>query len=135
VIKKLISTEEERKEFIQLISEVSLDKPFVAEFKQFRKCRSLAQNRLMWMWLRCIADETGNDVESLHQHFCEKFVGWTFVKVFGQYHREAKGTSELNTKEFDTLLENIRMNMQEYEIYLSLPDEQGWDDFYAKYGG
>jgi len=134
LVRKLITTEAERADFIRLISEVSLDRPYVAEFKQFRKGRSLAQNKLFWLWLRCIADETGNDVESLHDHFCEQYLGWRFEKVLGVHHRKVHGTSGLDTKQFDEFLEKIRMNMQEYNIHLPLPDEQGFDQFLTKYG-
>lgn len=134
MVRKLITTEADRADFIRTISEIVLDKTYVAEFKQFRKTRSLAQNRLFYLWLRCISYETGNDVDDLHDLFCEKFLGWSFEKILCVHMRKIKGTSGLNTKEFDEFLEKIRMYMlNEYEIHLPLPDEQGFDQFLTKY--
>lgn len=134
MVSKLIVTEDDRREFLRLLSSANLDRPLVAEFKVFRKNRSIKQNSLMWLWFRCIEDETGNDIVTLHNYFCEKYLGWSLKTVFGDYHRKIPGTSGLDTKEFDTFLEKIRMDMQDNQnIHLPLPDEQGWDEFYAKY--
>ena len=132
----LIRTEKEREEFIRRIREVRLDgsKPFVAEFKVFRKKRSLAQNRLFWMWMRCIRTETGNDIETLHDYFCEKYLPWSEYEVFGEPVRRVAGTKDMNTKEFTDFLENIRLEMlNEQGIYLPQPGEPEWDEFYARY--
>ena len=53
----------------------------------------------------------------------------------GEYHRVVPGTKNLTTKEFDTFLENIRMDMlNNLNIHLPLPDEQGFNEFSLKYG-
>jgi hypothetical protein len=134
VVKKILRTEEDKEEVIQFLNEKKLDKPLVVEVTVFRKCRSLPQNKLMWLWFRCIAEETGNDVDTLHDHFSEKFLGWNTGEVMGEYHRKVRGTSKLNTKEFDTFLEQIRMDMLEnYNIHLPIPGSEGWDEFYEKF--
>ena len=56
--------------------------------------------------------------------------------MFGNGVRMVGGTSQLNTKEFDDFLENIRMEMiNDQNITLPNPNDQGWDEFYAKYCG
>lgn len=133
-MKKILRTEEDKKEVIQFLNERKLDRPLIVEIKVFRKCRSLNQNSLFWLYMRCIADETGNDIETLHDHFCQKFLGWNIGEVFGEYHRKVEGTSRLNTKQFTDFLEEIRMDMMHNQnIYLPLPEERGWDEFYEKY--
>lgn len=135
MVRKLLTTEADRREFIRLLQEHSLDRPLVAEFRIFRKNRSLRQNALFWMWMRCIADETGNDVDTLHNHFCTKYLGWYGCEVMGEYHRKVPGTKNLDTKEFDEFLENIRIDMMNNQnIILPDPEDQGWDEFYTKYG-
>lgn len=134
MVKKILRTEEDRKALIQLLNDKKLDRPLVVEITVFRKCRSLSQNALFYLWLRCIADETGNDVNTLHDHFCDKFLGWSEETVLGEYHRKTRGTSKLNTKEFADFLEEIRMDMMHnQDIYLPLPGDENWDDFYLKY--
>ena len=134
MVKKILRTEEDRKEVIQILNERSLDRPLIVEIKVFRKCRSLSQNALFYLWLRCIAEETGNDIETLHDHFCIKFLGWYESEVMGDYHRKIPRTRDLDTKQFTEFLEEIRMDMMHNQnIYLPLPDDQGWDEFYEKY--
>lgn len=131
----LIYDDKDRERFIKAVREVQLDKPYVAEFKPFRKRRTLPQNRLFWMWMRCIEDDTGNDVATLHDYFCNKYLGWWTQDCFGVDISKIKGTSDLDTKEFTVFLESIRMEMMnEQNIYLPQPGDNGWDEFYAKYG-
>lgn len=135
-VHKIVTTIEELKEVVKSIEENGFDKPHLIEFKPFRKARSLKQNAVMWMWFRCIKDETGNDVDTLYEYFCEKYLPWSEKELFGNGVRMVGGTSQLNTKEFDDFLENIRMEMlNEQNITLPNPNDQGWDEFYAKYCG
>ena len=132
---KIVTTIEELEEVVKQIKEVGFDQPHLIEFKPFRKCRSLHQNKLMWMWFRCIRDETGTDVDTLYEYFCEKYLPWSEKEVFGNGVRMVGGTSALNTAEFTEFLENIRIKMLHFNITLPNPDDQGWDEFYAKYCG
>jgi hypothetical protein len=134
-VHKIVTTIEELKEVVKSIEESGFDKPHLIEFKPFRKSRSLKQNAVMWMWFRCIKDETGNDVDTLYEYFCEKYLPWSEKELFGNGVRMVGGTSQLNTKEFDDFLENIRMEMLHMNIILPNPNDQGWDEFYAKYCG
>lgn len=133
-MRKLITTEQDREEFIREVMKASLDKPYIAEFKVFRKVRSLAHNRLFWMWLRCVRNETGNDIDTLHDYFCEKYLPWNETECFGESLRKRTGTSDLDSKEFSDFLEKIRIEMMEMNIYLPMPEDKGWNEFYAKYG-
>lgn len=132
---KIVTTIEELEEVVKQIKEVGFDQPHLIEFKPFRKTRSLPQNKLFWLWMRCIKDETGNDVDTLYEYFCEKYLPWSEKEVFGNGVRMVGGTSVLNTAEFTEFLENIRMEMLHLNITLPNPDDQGWDEFYAKYCG
>lgn len=132
--KKIVRTPEERTELIKALNEDSLDKPLLVEVKLYRKPRSTNQNNLLWCWLRFIKSETGNDVETLYYYFCEKYLPWNENHVFGDGVRMVGGTSQLNTKEFDDFLENIRMEMlNEQNIILPRPDDQGFNEFYERY--
>ena len=41
-----------------------------------RSCdrRTMAQNDLMWLWFRCIEDETGTPKEDVYLYYCKKFL-------------------------------------------------------------
>lgn len=135
-VHKIVNTINELDEVVKYIKESGFDKPHLIEFKPFKKARSSSQNSLMWLWLRCIKDETGNDVDTLYEYFCEKYLPWSEKEIFGNGVRIVGGTSQLNTKEFDEFLENIRIEMlHEMNISLPNPDDRGWDEFYAKYCG
>jgi hypothetical protein len=121
--------------FIERIRLFPVDKKkFIAEFKLYRKQRSLKANKLYWLWLNCIHDDTGNSVESLHEYFKQKYLQWTTDDVFGEEIVIRASTRKLDTKEFTTYLENIRVEMLEQGIYLPEPGMQGWDAFYIQYG-
>ncbi|MBT8449087.1 MAG: recombination protein NinB [Gammaproteobacteria bacterium] len=45
---------------------VSADKPLEVVIRPYKRKRSLEQNKLYWKWLGIIAEETGNDSDSLH---------------------------------------------------------------------
>lgn len=134
-MRKIIKSKSDLQECIKELNSLDVSKEYVFEVKPFKKNRSLKQNALMWMYFRCIKDETGNDVDTLYEYFCEKFLPWSEKELFGNCVRMVGGTSQLNTKEFDDFLENIRMEMLHMNIILPNPDDQGWDEFYAKYCG
>jgi hypothetical protein len=136
LIHKVVTTLSELEDVIKAIREAGLDKPHTIEYKPFRKARSLPQNKLMWAFFRCIKEETGNDVDVLYEFFCEKYLPWSEKEIFGNGVRMVGGTSALNTKEFTDFLENIRVFCAvDLGITLPNPEDQGWDEFYAKYCG
>lgn len=134
-MRMMICNDQDRVLFIQRINQVQLEKrSFVAEFKMFRKVRSLRQNKLYFMWLNCIKDETGQDVEDLHVYFKQKYLPWKASEVFGEEIRRMSSTQNLDTLQFTEYLEKIRMEMQAQAIYLPQPGEKEFDTFYAHYG-
>lgn len=123
-------------EFIRRISQIVLDgkKRFIAEFKIYRIKRTIPQNRLYWMWLRCIHAETGNDPEDLHEYFKGRYGMFNLKPMFGDQVKIPVHTPDMDTKEFSDYLEKIRVQMIEEGVYLPQPGEHGWAEFYAQYG-
>lgn len=121
--------------FIDRIRQFPVDKKkFIAEFKLYRRQRSLRQNRLYRLWLSCIVDETGNSEVNLHEYFKQKYLRWSVEEIFGEEIQVRASTRALDSKEFTYYLENIRVEMLEQGIFLPEPGMQGWDDFYIRYG-
>jgi hypothetical protein len=133
-MRTLIITEQDRQNFIRRIQEFPIGKTYVAEFKVYRKLRSLKQNRLLHLWLKYIRIETGNEEEAIHLFFKERFLQWTTKDVFGEQVSLIPSTKNLDTKQFTEYLECIRVFMLEQGIFLPQPGEREFDEFYARYG-
>jgi hypothetical protein len=135
-MRRLIINEQDRQELIRAIQAIELDgsRKYVGEIKVFRMKRSLKQNSLYWMWLRCIKAETGNDMDDLHNYFTGKFLAWSVREVFGSEVPRHLSTADLDTKQFTEFLEQVRMDMANQAITLPNPGDYGWDAFYTQYG-
>ncbi|MFT7316682.1 MAG: hypothetical protein ACI8ZA_001599 [Gammaproteobacteria bacterium] len=106
-------------------------KNVVIEFKEHKAKRSLAQNRLLWMWNQIIADYfrehygQENSSEDVHEVFVRRKFG---VKVIQAGNEEPiivrKRTRKLNTKEFCEYLNWLEQYCAEYlELLLPQPDD------------
>jgi len=106
----------------------------VIEIKKDTATRSVKQNKLYWMWLGVIEDETGMPrldyfennkwSKGLHtrlkcDHLEKQFYEDNSVKI--------PSTKKLNTKEFTNYLERIDMAMAEMGIVLPHPEDLYWD--------
>jgi hypothetical protein len=134
-MRQIIVTERDREAFIDRLRGFPLGKNrYVAEYKIHRIKRSLKANKLYWLWLRCIKDETGNDDEILHQYFRKRYLPYIVKQVFEEEVAVIPSTANLDSKQFSDYLEHIRVEMLEQGIFLPQPQEQGWDEFYVRYG-
>lgn len=99
------------------------------------KRRTVDQNRLLWLWLTCIGEETGNTPQELHDIYCAKFLAKT-----ARFREETvwlvPGTSGLTTAEFGAFLDRIQAHAQtELGITLPNPSDLAWDafsDYYSR---
>ncbi len=108
--------------------------------KECRETRSIAQNKLYWLWLTCIADETGNNKDALHEFFKEKYLSVKRYEVSFKSGCESgiarESTTDLDTKGMTLYLDCIqKFALAECGIALPHPDEQGCEEFYEKYHG
>lgn len=134
-MRMIVSSDADRKRFIDFVQGIDLkSNHFVAEFKRYRVRRSISQNSLYWLWLRCIKDETGNSTEDLHEYFSQKYLSWKPKEVLGEEIAVRSRTSELDTAQFTEYLEKIRVEMLEQAIYLPEPGAAVWEEFFTKYG-
>jgi len=69
--------------------------------------RSLEQNRLYWLYLNIISEETGHDIEEIHEWAKGKFLSKGIKEIFGDKTRVKKSTTELNKSEFTEFLLDI----------------------------
>jgi hypothetical protein len=108
---------------------------YVFDIKVWRRPRSLRQNRLERLWLKCIEDETGNDANDLHSFFKGKFLTPRRVTINGVETTVPASTTTLNTEEFTKYLDQIQQFAMDFlGVQLPQPDGLGWDDLVARYG-
>lgn len=98
------------------------------------KKRTLSQNRLMWMWFKCMEDDSGTPAQDWHDYYCGKLLGREFVTPDGEIHCLAGHTSTLNTAQMTDFLNKVQADAAtEFDIILPLPDEEGYDDMRLQY--
>lgn len=129
-----MKTPEDREKVKTYIDRLPDGKTFEVEIKQERKTRSIPQNKLYWLWLTCIMNETGNDKVDLHKFFSEKFLPHNIKEVFGAQVEQAISTTILNTLQFTHYLERIQQFANtELGIVLPNPEDLHWQEFYEQY--
>jgi NinB protein len=131
----MIFDERSRTEFIRLVQQVELKRKYVGIMQVYRRQRSIKQNRLYHLWLKCVSEHTGHTEEELDLFFKEMFLSWNSKQVLGREVVLPIHTSNLNTKEFTDYLEKIRMfALNDLSVYLPEPGESSWENFYTHYG-
>ena len=94
----------------------------------------MPQNRLYWLWLACICDETGGDRDEIHLELKRRFLPLKTVKgLLGEVTKPIS-TTELDTKQFTDYLEKIQiMMLRDYGITLPNPSDLIFSSFVEKY--
>lgn len=106
---------------------------YVLTITKRRERRTLSQNALLWMWIRCIADDTGNTTNDLYDVFCSKFLRKR-VEVNGDVVECCKTSSQLNTAEMTAFLDNIQVYAaSELGITLPNPEDRNFEVFFQQY--
>lgn len=97
--------------------------------------RTLAQNRLMWMWFACIEQETGQPQVDVHDYYCLKFLSRDIADpATGEAVRIGGHTSTLTTEAFTDFLNRVQADAAtELGITLPTPEDAAWADFEDEY--
>ena len=132
-MKAIIRNREDVQKAIQFLNSLDLKFSFEITVVKSRTKRTLPQNKLLWKWMKCVAEETGDDEDSLYQYFCQKYLPWRATICFGEETNSSGGSSTLNTKEFTDFLDKISRQMQSIGIYLPHPGDLGWDEFNQRF--
>lgn len=100
--------------------------PYCLEIKPYKRVRSAAQNRLYWMWLHVMAQDTGYDDMELHLHFRETFLGYEVVNVRGENVMALRSTTELTVRQMTDYLNLVSRVAVFLDIVLPYPDDYGY---------
>ncbi len=122
--------ESKRNQVIEAIKVMGIKKPISVEIKEFRKNRTLSQNRLMWSWINILADHIGETSEDLHEMLKQRFLGIVQKKIMGEECTISRSTTKLNTTEFRSYLELIEDIASKLQVRLPRPDDYN----FAMYG-
>ena len=133
-MKGKLNNEVDRQGLIEYIQKLDLSRVFFWEIKKHVKRRSISQNSLYWLHMAVISDETGNDVNYLHEIFKEQFLIPVIVDYFGTT-KEVRSTKRLTTKQFSEYMEKITAEVSSYGIVLPMPDDLIFDSFMEHYKG
>ncbi len=95
--------------------------------------RTISQNDLMWMWMKCIEDETGTGKNDIYLYYCKKFLS-RIALVCGEEVEVYDTSSKLNTKQMGDFLTKIQVDAaQELGIRLPAPNDRYFGDFIVEY--
>ena len=124
-----VKTESDRDKALTAVRESAL--PLRVEVKAYKRNRSLAQNRLLHMWMTALSkhwhESTGElyaaDVWKLQVK--RQFLGEEVIELpGGKQVEQVRKTSKLNTQEFTDFLQAIEIwAADDLECYLPRPDE------------
>lgn len=91
------------------LDELSEDKPWLVQVKEYKSNRSLQQNSFLHaVPLRIICDETGYDIEDMKAYLMGEAFGWEEFEIMGQKRKRPRlSTSELNVEQFSWFMEWI----------------------------
>ena len=99
-----------------------------------RKKRTTDQNSLYWMWLKCVVDETGNDINDLHEYCKRKFLAPRVIEIAGERIEIAPSTTKLDTADMTTYLNSVQSwASSELGITLPSPEDRFYEDFETTY--
>ena len=101
--------------------------------KRHREHRTLSQNDLMWMWLKCIEDATGTPKQDIYDIYCKKFL-LRSVSYGDRIELVSGSSSSLNTKQMSEFLEKIQADAAtEFGIILPTPQDKYFETFFQTY--
>ena len=129
-----VSNKADKQAVLAYLDKLVEGKAYDVTIVRHKERRTVDQNRLLWFWINCISDETGQDKNDLHEYFKQKFLGFNTRTMFGVQVYKSVSTSSLDTKQFTQYLEHIRaFASTELGIKLPNPEDQYWDQFEEYY--
>ena len=119
---------------------------YTVTIKKKTKPRSLSQNALYWVWLRCVgncfAEVTGDEYwctkegqDNIHRKYSGKYLTFP-MEINGHVEQQVKSTTKLTTAEMSSYMEKIKTDVYtEHGIILPLPQDRYYSAFVDHYGG
>ena len=129
-----INLPSDKVKIIEVIQNLSDGKKWEVSVKIKREFRSVSQNRLMWLWIACICDETGSDRDEVHLELGLRYLPLKIVKGLSGNKEKPISTTTLDTAQFKAYLDKIQVfALRELGITLPLPEDLIFASFLEKY--
>ncbi len=101
--------------------------------KRVNEKRTINQNDLMWMWFRCIENDTGTDKNDIYMYYCKKFL-CKIIRVGEKVEKVYETSSMLNTAQMSEFMKKIQADAaSELGITLPIPEDKYFEAFYQQY--
>lgn len=101
--------------------------------KRVNEKRTVNQNDLMWMWFRCIENDTGTDKNDIYMYYCKKFL-CKVIRLGEKVEKVYETSSMLNTAQMTEFMNKIQADAaSEFGITLPIPDDRYFEAFYQQY--
>ena len=101
--------------------------------KRINEKRTINQNDLMWMWFRCIENDTGTDKNDIYMYYCKKFL-CKIIRVGEKVEKVYETSSMLNTAQMSEFMKKIQADAaSELGITLPIPEDKYFEAFYQQY--
>ena len=101
--------------------------------KRVNEKRTVNQNDLMWMWFRCIENDTGTDKNDIYMYYCKKFL-CKVIRVGEKVEKVYETSSMLNTAQMSEFMKKIQADAaSELGITLPIPEDKYFEAFYQQY--
>lgn len=94
---------------------------FHVEIKRHSPKRTVPQNRLYWLYVACIVDETGNDRDTIHYELRRRFLPVQEKQFAGTVTLRLTSTTELDTAQFKNYIDRI-IQFAQSDLGIALPD-------------
>lgn len=109
------------------------DGVYVLSIKRKTEPRTVSQNALMWMWFKCMENNTGTEKQDWHDYYCAKFL--MREASFGRKRFSVVGgTSTLNTVQMTDFMNKVQADAAtEWGITLPLPADRYYQEFIQHY--
>jgi len=101
--------------------------------KRVSEKRTISQNDLMWMWFRCIENDTGTDKNDIYMYYCKKFL-CKVIRLGEKVEKVYETSSMLNTAQMADFMNKIQADAaSEFGITLPIPEDRYFEAFYQQY--
>lgn len=108
---------------------------YTVTIKRAKEFRSLPQNDLMWLWLKCIEDDTHTPKKDIYKYYCKKFLS-RYTTINGQSVQVYDTSSELTTEQMSRFMDCIQADaLTELGINLPNPQDKYFESFYDEFNG
>lgn len=130
-----ISTERNRQTVIDYIRKLPQGKEYDVQIIRHKETRSMDANRLYWLWLKVIAEDTGHDKDEIHEEFKSRFVGTETIRGFyGFTAVRPVSTAKLDTAQFSQYMERVKVFASAgLGIVLPVPGDMAFESMIEQY--